>query len=87
MYLMVLETLKLDKETKATRVDQLRTMPLDKIMAVPPPEVMYQPCADGVLYKEVPYWDLLANPNWKTDKPAYVMLSCLGIVKTMYCSA
>jgi len=72
MYSMVLEKLKLDKMTKSARVDELRTMPLDKIMAVPPPEVMYQPCADGVLWKEVPYWDKLADPNWMVDKPDFV---------------
>jgi len=69
---MVLETLKLHKMTKSARVGELRTMPLEKIMAVPPPEVMYQPCADGVLWKEVPYWDKLADPTWMVDKPDFV---------------
>jgi len=69
---MVLETLSLDKMTKSERVEELRTMPLDKIIAVPPPEVMYQPCADGVLWKEVPYWDILADPKNMIDKPDFV---------------
>jgi hypothetical protein len=81
MYSMVLETLKLDKMTKSARVDELRTMPLDKIMAVPPPEVMYQPCADGVLWKEVPYWDKLADPNWMVDKPDFVEAVMFGDCK------
>jgi len=81
MYSMVLETLKLDKTTRSARVDQLRTMPLEKIMDVPPPEVMYQPCADGVLWKEVPYWDKLADPTWIVDKPDFVEAVMFGDCK------
>ena len=81
MYSMVLETLKLDKMTKSSRVEELRTMPIDKIMAVPPPEVMYQPCADGVLWKEVPYWDKLADPTWTVDKPDFVEAVMFGDCK------
>jgi hypothetical protein len=81
MYSMVLETLKLDKSPKSTRVEELRTMPLEKIMAVPPPEVMYQPCADGVLWKEVPYWDKLADPNYKVDKPDWAEAVMFGECK------
>ena len=81
MYSMVLETLKLDKMTKTARVEELRTMDLDKIMAVPPPEVMYQPCADGVLWKEVPYWDKLADPKWRVDKPDFPEAIMFGDMK------
>jgi hypothetical protein len=49
MYGMVLKTLSLDKLSPAERAKELKSMPLEKIMAVPPPEVMYQRCADGTL--------------------------------------
>ena len=49
MYPMVMETLKLDKMTKTARGKELRTMPLNKIMAFLPPEAMYQPCPDREL--------------------------------------
>jgi carboxylesterase type B len=81
MYLMVLKTLELDKMTKPARVEEMRTMPLEKIMAVPPPEVMYQPCADGVLWKHVPYWDDLADPNNMMDKPEFVEAVMFGDCK------
>lgn len=81
MYNMVLQTLSLDKMTKSDRVEELRTMPLEKIMAVPPPEVMYQPCADGVLWKEVPYWDILADPKNMIDKPDFVEAVMFGECK------
>lgn len=81
MYSMVLETLKLDKLTKSARVEELRTMPIDVIMAIPPPEVMYRPCADGVLYKEVPYWNDHADPNNMMDKPDYVEAVMFGDCK------
>jgi hypothetical protein len=81
MYSMVLETLKLDKTPKSARVEELRTMPLEKIMAVPPPEVMYQPCADGVLWKEVPYWDKLADPKYMVDKPDWAEAVIFGDCK------
>jgi hypothetical protein len=68
-YSMCLETLKLDKLTKSERVEELRTMSLDKLVNCPPPESMYQPCVDGVLYKSVPYWDDLADPKNLFDKP------------------
>jgi hypothetical protein len=81
MYSMVLQYLKLDKTPKSTRLQELKTMPLDKIMAVPPPEVMYQPCADGTLWKEVPYWDVLADPNNMIDKPDFVEAVMFGECK------
>jgi carboxylesterase type B len=81
MYSMVLKTLGMDKLSAATRVEKLKTMPLDKIMAVPPPEVMYQPCADGILYKEVPYWHRLWDPQNKTDKPDWVEAVMFGDCK------
>ena len=61
MYSTFLETLKLDKMPKSVRVEELRTMLLNEIMTVAPREVMYQPCLDGVLLKEVPYRDKLAD--------------------------
>ena len=81
MYAMVLETLNLDKVSKSARAEELRTMPIDKIMAVPPPEVMYQPCADGVLWKEIPYWDKLADPTWMVDKPDFLEAVMFGDCK------
>jgi carboxylesterase type B len=81
MYGMALATLKLDNLTKSARVEQLKTIPLEKIMAVPPPEPMYQPCADGVLYKVVPYWDDLADPKNKFDKPDWVEAVIFGECK------
>jgi hypothetical protein len=81
MYSMVLKTLKLDTKTKSARVEELRSMPLEKIMAVPPPEVMYQPCADGVLWKVVPYWDDLADPKNMFDKPDFVEAVMFGDCK------
>jgi len=81
MYSMVLQHLKLDKTAKSARLEELKTMPLEKIMAVPPPEVMYQPCADGVLWKEVPYWDILADPHNMIDKPDFVEAVMFGECK------
>lgn len=81
MYSMVLQYLKLDKTPKSARLEELKTMPLEKIMAVPPPEVMYQPCADGVLWKEVPYWDILADPHNMIDKPDFVEAVMFGECK------
>jgi hypothetical protein len=81
LYSMVLKTLNLENLTKSSRVEELRTMALEKIMAVPPPEVMYQPCADGVLWKEVPYWDKLADPNDLFDKPDFVEAVMFGDCK------
>lgn len=81
MYSMVLQYLKLDKTAKSARLEELKAMPLEKIMAVPPPEVMYQPCADGVLWKEVPYWDILADPHNMIDKPDFVEAVMFGDCK------
>src|SRR5579862_2365158 len=81
MYGMVLQTLSLNQMTESDRVEALKNMPLKKIMAVPPPEVMYQPCADGVLWKQVPYWDILADSKNMIDKPDFVEAVMFGDCK------
>jgi hypothetical protein len=78
---MVLETLKLEKMEPSTQVEESRTMPLNQIMAIPLPEVIYQSCADGVLWKKVPYWDKLADPNDMIDEPDFVEAIMFGDCK------
>jgi len=80
-YGMVLKTLGLDRLSPAERVKELKTMPLEKIMAVPPPEPMFQPCADGVLWDQVPYWDILADPKNMINKPDWVEAIMMGACK------
>jgi len=81
MYSTFLETLKLDKMPKSVRVEELRTMLLNKIMTVTPREVIYQPCLDGVLLKELPHRDKLADPKNMMEKPEIVEALMFGDCK------